>query len=136
MLQTMQRELIQLRRFGAQPDTALCGSDWMDALQRERRANGLYSMTGVGGSQDMEVGTIKHGGVTYQYDPTLDDMGEEKRCYIIDSSKLFLMALQRDWNRQHTPSRPFDRFVTHRSIVCTGCLVQSQANGNGVYSIV
>lgn len=135
LLQFLQKEFRQLRRYGGKPDTYLCGSDWMDAIEKERRANGLYSTSGFTAAQDTEVGAVKSGGLTPEYDPTLDDLGFAKRAYIFDSKRLFLDALSGDWKRQHTPSRPFNQFVTYRSITSTGVVVASQLNCHGVYAI-
>ena len=62
---------------------ALAGSDFIDEVTKERRANGFYSMTGFSGTQDMSVGdmTLPRGGAKLQYDPTLDDLGFSKRLY-------------------------------------------------------
>jgi hypothetical protein len=135
LLQFLQKELRQLRRYGGNPDAYFCGSDWIDALEKERRANGLYGESGASGRTDASVGDVAHGSLVPTYDPTLDDLGMSKRAYIFDSSRLFLDALQGDWKRQHTPSRPYNQFVTYRSIVSTGAVVASQLNCCGVYAI-
>ena len=59
MLQTEYRQLI---RYGGKPTMALCGSDFIGAMEIEVRANGNYSMTGFSNSRDVAVGElIVHG---------------------------------------------------------------------------
>jgi hypothetical protein len=63
------------------PNKAFCGSDFLSALQVERRANGFYSQTGFDKSQSIVVGdAILPGGAVPEYDPTLDDLGLPSAC--------------------------------------------------------
>jgi hypothetical protein len=137
LLQFLQNEYRQLTRYGGTPDTFLCGSDFLGAMEKETRANGLYSMNGFNGTQNnAAIGAMRvPGGAQVIYDPTLDDLGYAKRAYWFDSSKLMLMKMTGEWRRQHTPARPENKFVLYRSITCTGQLVMTQANSNGVYAI-
>lgn len=128
LLQTLQYERRQLIRYGGQPDTMLCGSAFMDALEKEIRANGGYSDTGFNKSIDGAVGTLTFAGQSIQYDPTLDDMGLSKRAYWFDSKRLFLMAMENEWRKDHTPARPANQFVLYRSVTSTGQMVMTQAN--------
>lgn len=136
LLQFFQREVRQLRRFGARPNVMLCGSDFMDALEREFRANGVYSQSGFSGQQNGAMGSLRlAGGLVPEYDPALDDLGRAKFAYIWPTDDLFLMKMPGDWKTIHSPARPADRFVVFRSIVCTGQMVVRRLNGCGVYEI-
>ena len=135
LLQFMQAERRQLTRYGGTPDTILCGSDFLAAMETEMRANGLYNMSGFKGTQDAAMGAMQFKGSDVTYDPTLDDLGHPKRAYWIDSSCIFLDKMSGEWRRTHTPARPENKFVLYRSITCTGQLVMTQANSSGVYEL-
>lgn len=136
LLQALQFEYLQLIRFGGKPDVAYAGSSFIDALQKERRANGFYSMSGFSNSQDTSVGDIVlPGGTKVEYDPTLDDLGFQKRMYWWDSKAIFLMAMENEWRKDHTPARPANQFVLYRSITSTGQVVATQCNSSLVIDI-
>jgi hypothetical protein len=62
-------------------------------------------------------------------------MNMSKRCYWIDTSKIFLMAMQGEWRKDHNPTRPADQFIVFKSITSTGQLVASQLNSSIVMDI-
>ena len=66
------------------PDLFIAGSAFIDAMEKEMRANGVYTMNGFKGTQDGAMGDMEFGGQSVLYDPTLDDMGLSKRAYWID----------------------------------------------------
>lgn len=135
LLQALSWEYRQLIRYGGKPNFAVCGSDFLDAMEKERRANAIYSTNGVDGSQDVSIGATRYLNTTFVYDPTLDDMNMSKRCYWIDTSKIFLMAMQGEWRKDHNPTRPADQFIVFKSITSTGQLVASQLNSSIVMDI-
>lgn len=136
LLQALQKEYLQLIRYGGKPDCAYAGSDFIDALTKERRANGFYSMNGFSSSQDVSVGDIiLPGGTKVQYDPTLDDLSLSKRMYWFDSKAIFMMAMENEWRKDHTPARPANQFVLYRSITSTGQVVGTQFNSSLVVDI-
>ena len=132
MLQTEYRQLI---RYGGKPTMALCGSDFISAMEVEVRANGNYSQTGFSNSRDVSVGGINYQGTEFQYDPTLDDLGLSKRCYWFDPKKIFLMTMTDEWRKDHTPARPATQFVLYKSITSTGQMVATQRNSSLVMEI-
>lgn len=134
--QVLQKEARQLRRYGGNPDIFLAGSDFIDALEKEMRANGYYRQNGFKGSQDGAMGPMLFDGTTIQYDPTLDDLSLAKRGYWIDSSHVFLMKMTGEWRKNHKPARAPDKFVLHRSITSTGQVVSKQLNSSLVIDIV
>ena len=150
LLQYLHKEIRQLRRFGGKPDYALCGSDFLDALETEMRANGYYSDNGFTGANDFAVGAIKHKGITFVYDPTLDDVGTptgnnlgagaattvgSKMCYIIDSKRLRLRPMDGEDMKRHTPARPENQYLAYSAITFTGSMDMTQRNCHGVYAI-
>lgn len=138
LMQFLQEEMRQLRRYGPGPNLILAGSDFIGALETEMRANGYYSNNGFTQGGDITVGTLRVAGVgDVIYDPTLDDLGGTypRRAYFIDTRSIFLMKMENEWRRNHTPARPSNQFVLHRSITCTGNIVCKQRNTSGVYLI-
>jgi len=135
LLTFLQNEWRQLIRYGSRPDTALAGSSFISAMETEFRANGNYSMTGFTGPQDGTVGDVKVAGIKPTYDPTLDDLGYAKRCYVFDSKALYLMKMEEEWRHMFTPSRPPNQFVMYKSMTNTGQMVAHQVNGCAVYDI-
>jgi hypothetical protein len=135
LLQVLQFEQRQLVRFGGKPDFAVCGSAFLDAMETEIRANGTYSVTGFTDSQDASMGSMKFMGTTFTYDPTLDDLNLSKRCYWLDTNAIRLFAMDQEWRKDHTPSRPAAQFVIYRSITSTGQIVPTRLNSSLVIDI-
>jgi len=135
LLTFLQNEWRQLRRYGGKIDKILAGSDFIQAMETEIRANGNYSLTGFTGKQDGAMGEMEFKGVKVMYDPSLDDLSLSKRAYFIDSRRIFLDMIEGETMHHHTPSRPAEKFVLYRSITNTGQLVMTQANCHGVYDI-
>lgn len=135
LLQILQEDFRQLRRFGGRPDTFVAGSKFISAMETELRANGNYSDMGFTKKQDGSMGDLTFKGLSVVYDPTLDDLGRSKFAYIWDSRDIYLYALDGDWKRVRTPARPYDKFVFHQSLLCTGQMVARRRNSAGVYEI-
>jgi hypothetical protein len=130
----------QLKRFGGKPNIAVCGSAFLDRLADELRRNGSYSNTGFSGSQDIAMGQINYNGLTFQYDPALDDLtvsgkNPDKRCYILDTSKLCLYYMDGEKMKKHAPARPATQYVMFRAMTTTAVLAATQLNCHGVYEI-
>lgn len=135
-MQFIQNEVRQLRRYGNGPDLILAGSDALSALEVEARANGYYSDSGFQNGVSTGVGTIRVPQVgTVQYDPWLDDNSMAKRLYMIDTKAMLLFKMEGEWKRQHTPARPTNQMVMHRSLTSTGQMLCTQRNTSGVYAI-
>jgi hypothetical protein len=131
------KEMRQLKRYGGRPSIALCGSDFLDALAARLRDKGNYTETGwSGGAKDISMADIKYRNVPFVYDPHMDDLSLAKRCYILDTSKLYLYVMEGEDMKRHTPARPHNRYVMYRAMTWTGQLVLQQSNAQGVYDIV
>jgi len=141
LMALLNTEFRQLQRYGGKPDIALCGSDFMDRLNKELRARGYYTQQGYSRSMDIKHGDVTYGGLVFKYDPTMDDIGTtlggatdyRKRCYIIDSSKLCLYYMESEKMKRHSPARPHNQYVMYRAITTTGVLAAQQLNCHGVY---
>lgn len=132
----LQNEIRQLERFGGSPDLWLAGSDMMDQIEKELRANGSYTDTGwaAKGTIDFGMGDIAFKGRRIIYDPTLDDMSNAKRLYAIDTSRIYPMVVEGENNKKHAPARPEDKYVFYRANTWVGGLVCRQRNSSGVYA--
>ena len=135
LLQFLQNEYRQLIRYGGDPTEFLAGSAFINAMEVEMRANGMYSQRGFRGPQDGSVGGMMFNGITVQYDPWLDDLGYSKRAYWFDPRHIYLMKMDDEWRHLFTPARPYNSFVMYKSLTCTGQMVAQQLNGSGVYDI-
>ena len=115
------------------------GSDFIDGYKKELRANGNYTRDGWRNGQavDGSMENPSHSGVEFEWDPTMDDNGETKRCYAIDMGKTGLRLLYMDGQRmkKHNPARPYDRMVMYNGITTTCVLIAKQLNTSGVYDI-
>jgi len=139
LLQFLQTEWRQLRRYGGAKRTLwLAGSDFINALEIELRANGNYTMDGysMNKATDGAMADITFKGNKIIYDPTLDDLGYAKRLYIIDLDGIRLRPMEgEDW-KQRSPARPAQQYVLYRAKTWTGGLDCKRRNGSGVYEIV
>ena len=140
LIETLHSEMRQLKRFGGKPNVAVCGSAFLDRLADELRRNGNYSQTGFARGQNIAMGEINYNGLTFQYDPTLDELtiatnDPSKRCYIIDSSKLCMYYMDGEKMKRHSPARPADQYVMYRAVTTTAALSATQLNCHGVYEI-
>ena len=138
MIKFFNSELVQLRRFGGRPNKALCGSAFLDALREEVFAKGYLTLDGFQKPQatDLGIGGIHITGLgTFEYDPTLDNLGLTKRCYIMDSNRINLRYMEGQDMQVLTPERPYNYLVYLNSTKCTGAVVCTQLNANGVYAI-
>lgn len=128
----------QLTRFGGKPDKLLAGSLFIEALESEVQAKGMYTMEGFRneGKNDIGMADILMRGVgRFEYDPSLDSLGQEKYCYFIDSRRIKMQPMEGEHNKVINPERPYNYFVFLKSMTWTGGFTVSQLNGNGVYSI-
>lgn len=137
VVQTLQGEWRQLRRYGGKPNLVLCGSDFLDWFEKELRAKGNYTLEGwaKSGMIDASVADVGFKGVMFEYDPTLDDLSKEKYCYVLDTRHIFVMPIEGEDMKKHTPARPENKYVFYRAMTYMGGLACDQRNVHGVYSI-
>lgn len=141
LLQFLQREQRQLSRYSKRRmSKKFCGSDFIDAVEIELRANGNYAQhgwagSGSNGTVDGEIPAVRFGNVLLQYDPTLDDLGLEKRMYDIDMRCIVLKYMKGEKKKRHNPARPHNQYIMYRAYTTTGLLTADQLNSSGVYDI-
>jgi hypothetical protein len=137
LVQTLQKEMRQLRRFGTPSHKMYAGSDLLDAFEMELRAKGNYTLDGWAktGKIDASVADVAFKGVMLEYDPLLDDLGFSKYLYVVDHNNIKLMPMKGEENKIHTPERPPEKYVLYRAKTWTGLLFARQLNTSGVYAI-
>jgi hypothetical protein len=133
-----QSEMRLLMLYGGKPDTAFCGQDFMNALEMEVRAKGVYTQEGFTKNEtnDFGQGAISLKGLgKFVWEPMLDQMGESKRCYVLDSRRIKLRPIEDEDDKALTPVRPYNYLVFLHNITWSGAMMASQLNCHGVYSI-
>ncbi len=137
LVNKLQKEWRQLRRFGGRPNLVLAGSDALDAFEKELRAKGNYTFTGWAdkGRIDASIADVQFKGVNFEYDPTLDDEGLSKYIYVFDTRHIFPMHIDGEDGRNHYPARPETQYVMHRARTWMGGLIVNRRNVHAVYSI-
>lgn len=137
LVQRLQKEYRQLRRFGGKPNVFLAGSDFLDAFEQELRAKGNYTLEGwsKGGKIDASVADLMFKGVAIEYDPTLDDISRSKYGYWFDDKDITLQVMEGEDMKTHSPARPENKYVLYRAMTWTGGLTCQRRNSALVISI-
>ena len=134
----LRSEIRQLRRYGGKPGVALCGSQFIDALELEVQQKGVYTMDGFAneGKTDLGMAKIRMRGLgTFEWDPTMDDLGMGKRCIIMDASKIKLRPMAQEDGKVLTPARPYQYMVFLHTKTWTGGMVAKQLNCHEVIEV-
>jgi hypothetical protein len=134
----LQQEWRQLRRYGGRPNLVLCGSDFIDAMEKELRSKGNYTLEGWTSTKatDASIADINFKGVKFQYDPTLDDLSKSKYCYVLDTRYIKPKVIDGENMKKHFPARPENKYVFYRAMTWMGGLTCNKRNAHGVYSIL
>lgn len=133
----LQTEMRQLRRFGGRPTVGLAGSAFLEAMEKELRSKGNFTLEGWSKQKTMDMSTadIAFKGIEFEYDPTLDDLGLEKRLFLLDLKHIFPMNVQGEKWKQHFPARPHDKYVFYRARTLAAGLMCRRRNSSGAYGI-
>ncbi|MGZ5923517.1 MAG: phage major capsid protein [Rhizomicrobium sp.] len=134
---TLQKEYRQLRRYGGNPKLWIAGSDFIEALEKELRIKGSYTLDGFTskGKTDTGMADISFKGNAIEYDPTLDDNGESKRLYVLDTRFIKPKVIAGESKKKHYPARPENKYMFFRAMTWMGGLICNKRNAHGVYSI-
>src|SRR5208283_3546213 len=138
MVQFFNSELVQLRVFGGKPNKALCGSDFLAGLRSEVFAKGYFTMTGFSSEKatDLGMGGLHIPGLgKFEYDPTLDQRGESKRCYVMSSKDLILRVIDDEDDKPLMPERPYQYMIFLKNVTWAGVPSAQRLNSMGVYTI-
>lgn len=138
ILTKLQNEWRQLRRYGGRPNKVLCGSSWIEAMENELRSKGNFTLEGWTSKSktDGSLADITFKGVNFEYDPTLDDLGYAKYCYVLDTRFIRPKVIEGEKDKKHNPARPTSKYVFYRAMTYMGGLVCKKRNAQAVYSIV
>ena len=140
----LRSEIRQLKRYGGKPNTILCGSDFLQKVEKEIHAKGLYTQGGFTGTHGISMGAISLAGVgEFVYDPTLDDLPEwngsgnqSGYCYFLDTDSIQLYVMDGEDKKTHNPARPEDKYVIYKAMTWTGGMVAKRLNSSAVYKAV
>ncbi len=137
LVNNLQKDIRQLRRYGGRPDKFFAGSDFMDGFEKELRSKGNYTLEGWAKTKriDASVADLAFKGIDVVYDPLLDDLGKSKYAYLLDSRRVKLYVMSGEDRKTHTPARPPEKYVMYRAMTWTGALCAEQLNANEVISI-
>jgi hypothetical protein len=133
-------EIRQLKRYGSGTTwTWFAGSAFIDAYKLELRANG-YTASDFAYNDEVPDGSMKdprHAGNPMVYDPTLDDLGLSKRCYVIamGENDIQMWHFGSQKRRQHHPARPYDRYVVYNGVTTDRALTAYRLRTSAVYDI-
>jgi len=140
LTKTLRAEVRQLKRFAKNKAQyiLLCGSGFLRGLEAEVFEKGIYTQQGFvnNGKNDIGMADISMRGVgDFMYDPTLDDLGYQYRCYFIDLNAIKLRPMEGEEMKKHTPARPYNQYVFYKAVTWTGGLTAQQLNTSGAYEI-
>lgn len=137
VVQKLQRDWRQIRRYGGRTDMVLAGSDFLDWVEQELRSKGNYTLEGwtSKGKTDASIADISFKGQNFQYDPTLDDEGLSKYCFAFDMRRIKLKPVAGENGKDHTPARPHDKYVFYKAKTWAWGLICTQRNAQQVWSI-
>lgn len=133
-----QTELRQLKKYGGKPDVAFCGSDFLNALELEVYAKGILTQEGFQNKGKTKFGMAEIsllGLGTFTWEPMLDDLGDSKLCYIMDSRRIKVRPMEDEDDKVLTPERPYNYAVFLHNMTWTGVMTATQLNANGLYGI-
>lgn len=134
-------EIRQLKRYasGGVNWMWFAGSSFIDAYKLELRANGnsAQDLAFNDGVPDGSMKDPRHANNVITYDPTLDDTGYTKRCYVIAMGEddIQLKYFNGKKKSQHNPARPYDRYVMYNGMTTTAVLTAFRLRTSGVYDI-
>lgn len=137
VINKLETEWLQLRRYGSPKHKWFAGSDFIEWLQKEIRSKGTYTDNGFrsAGATDPGMGDLSFKGMPIMYDPTLDDLSKAKYCYVLDMNAIVPMHMEGEKQKRHNPARPAEKYVLYRALTHVGGLICKRRNTSGVYSI-
>lgn len=137
VVQKLQYDWRQIRRYGGRTNLVLAGSDFLDWVEKELRAKGNYTLEGWNSKKatDASIADISFKGQNFQYDPTLDDEGLAKYCFAFDMRQIKLKPITGENGKDHQPARPENKYVFYRAKTWAWGLICRQRNAQQVWSI-
>lgn len=137
LINTLQGEFRQLRRYGGRPNKALAGSDMIEWMEKELRSKGNYTLEGWTSKKATDGGMadVSFKGLTFEYDPSLDDAGKADYLYLLDMRYIKPKVIDGEDMKKHYPARPENKYVFYRALTWAGGLICNKRNAHGVYKL-
>lgn len=139
LLQALQKQFRIGQKFaqGGVKWKIFCGTDFYDAIEKELRAKGNYTLDGFmkESATDGGMADIKFKGLPIVWDPGMDDISKQKFAWIIDTKRIKLLYMNGQRMKKHSPARPYDRYVMYNGLTTTCVLMASQLNTSGIVEI-
>lgn len=138
LVNSLQTNYRQLRRYGGNPRKFFAGSSYLEALEKELRSKGNYTLEGWNktGAVDFGMADVQFKGIMVEYEPTLDDISRAKFGYWLDLDHIALRPMESEWEKSFTPERPPEKYVLYQALVDTGAITADQLNCHLVSSIL
>ena len=138
MCRFFQDELRVLKQYGGKPDKAICGRQFLTALEQEVYQKGQLTLTGFQNKGQTKFGMAEIsvlGLGTFDWDPLLDHMGESNRCYIMDSRRIKFRPMEEEDDKVLDPVRPYNYAIFLHNMTLTATMTCTQLNANGIYAL-
>lgn len=140
----LRKEVRQLKRYGGKPNVIVCGSGFLEKLEKEIHSKGLYTQSGFTGANTIGMGAASLLGIgEFVYDPTLDGLAkhdgtgnQSNFAYILDTDAIQLMVMEGEDKKLHNPARPENKYAIYKAMTWTGGLVAKKLNSSGLYEAV
>jgi hypothetical protein len=140
----LRKEVRQLKRYGGKPNVIVCGSGFLEKLEKEIHSKGLYTQSGFTGTNNIGMGAASLLGIgEFVYDPTLDGLAkhdgtgnQSNFAYILDTDAIQLMVMEGEDKKLHNPARPENKYAIYKAMTWTGGLVAKKLNSSGLYEAV
>lgn len=140
----LRSEVRQLKRYGGKPNVIVCGSGFLEKLEKEIHSKGLFTQAGFTKGTDIAMGAPSILGIgEFVYDPTLDDLAkhdgtgnQSNFAYILDTDAIQLMVMEGEDKKLHNPARPEDKYAIYKAMTWTGGLIAKKLNSSGLYEAV
>lgn len=140
----LRKEVRQLKRYGGKPNLIVCGSGFLERLEKEITSKGLFTQSGFSKSTDISIGVPQLLGLgEFVYDPTLDDLlphgaeegNQSNACYVLDTDALGVWVMEGEDKKVHNPARPEDKYVIYKAMTWTGGMAAKKLNSSGLYLV-
>lgn len=137
----LRAEVRQLKRYGGKPNVIVCGSGFLEKLEKEIHSKGLFTQSGFTKGTDIAMGAPSILGIgEFVYDPTLDSLAkhdgtgnQSNFAYVLDTDAIQLMVMDGEDKKVHNPARPENKYAIYKGMTWTGGLVAWKLNSSGLY---
>lgn len=141
LIDGLRKEVRQLKRYGGKPSLIVCGSGFLEKLEKEIHSKGLFTQVGFSKGTDISMGVPSLLGIgDFVYDPTLDDLpkhdgtgNQSNFAYILDTDAIQVYVMEGEDKKVHNPARPENVYAIYKAMTWTGALICKKLNSSGLY---